>query len=245
MELRDIKASAAAYLGRKTEDLTVNNVDLGLAAMNQVRLLAELNHDFGFTRKLLTLDVSSDTGGSLENATIYGTSDAAPTVKTIVDVGQFDEVGNFIPVEWTTTQESLDRQRMDNPGTIVRYPTDGQAVCGPIGWRRFVFAGDKIYFFPKAQDVTVFTLGIIAYTFTTDWVDDDLKDESTAGAPWKLQGQQYLLWATIVQLNNLFKEFVPRQEGNLPPPQTLADAGLASLIQWDIFKFEQFRRHGR
>lgn len=242
MNLSEIKSAAAAYLGKETENLTVNTVDLGLVALNQVRKNAELNHNFGFSRKLLTLSVDGSTGGSLDAAVEYGTSDVLE-IKTLVDVGQFDEANNFIPVEWTTTEESLGRQRMDNPGSVVRYPSDGQAVAGPWGTRRFNFVGDKVYFFPKPIEAQTFTVGLIAYTFFPDWDDDDLSNE--VEDIWTKHGSQYLLWATVVQLNNLFKEFVNRQEGNLPPPSELAEAGLESLIQWDIFKYEQFRRHGR
>jgi hypothetical protein len=60
---------------------------------------------------------------------------------------------------------------------------------------------------------------------------------------WLKQGAQYLLWAAIVQINHLCKEFVFRQEGNLPPPEKLAEAALENFRQWDSFKYEQDRRH--
>ena len=60
---------------------------------------------------------------------------------------------------------------------------------------------------------------------------------------WLRQGSQYLLWAAIVQINHLCKEFVFRQEGNLPPPEKLRDDALETFKQWDSFKYEQDRRH--
>jgi hypothetical protein len=60
---------------------------------------------------------------------------------------------------------------------------------------------------------------------------------------WLKKGAQYLLWAAIVQINHLCKEFVFRQEGNLPPPEKLAEAALENFRQWDSFKYEQDRRH--
>ena len=246
MTLFEIKAATAAYLGKSVPDLTVNGVDLGLAALNQVRLNAELNHDFEFSRKLLTVSVDGVTGGSLDDAVEYGTEEPVIEIKTVVDVGTFDEFANLIPAEWSTVSESLARQRMENPRSVPRYPTDGQATSGPWGQRRFLFTANKVYFYPKATNQT-FNVGFEAYTFMPDWVDDDLIEEPEVdhGPPWSTKGQQYLLWSSVIHLNNLFKEFVFRQEGNLPPPDKLADAGLQSLISWDIFKFEQFRRHGR
>jgi hypothetical protein len=60
---------------------------------------------------------------------------------------------------------------------------------------------------------------------------------------WLRQGAQYLLWAAIVQINHLCKEFVFRQEGNLPPPEKLAEAALENFRQWDSFRYEENRRH--
>lgn len=60
---------------------------------------------------------------------------------------------------------------------------------------------------------------------------------------WLTKGSQYLLWAGIVEVNHLAKEFVFRQEGNLPPPEKLAEAALENFRQWDTFKYEQDRRH--
>jgi len=60
---------------------------------------------------------------------------------------------------------------------------------------------------------------------------------------WLKHGAQYLLWAAIVQINHLAKEFVFRQEGNLPPPEKLAESALEAFKLWDSFKYEQDRRH--
>ena len=60
---------------------------------------------------------------------------------------------------------------------------------------------------------------------------------------WLTKGSQYLLWAGIVEVNHLCKEFVFRQEGNLPPPEKLAEEALETFRQWDAFKYEQNRRH--
>ena len=60
---------------------------------------------------------------------------------------------------------------------------------------------------------------------------------------WLTKGSQYLLWGGIVEANHLAKEFVFRQEGNLPPPEKLRDSALEMFVQWDTFKYEQNRRH--
>lgn len=332
MTVLEIKTAIAAYLHRAVSDLTVNGQDLGLVAMNQVRLQAELMHDFEFSRQLVSVVVDGVVGGSLNDAVAYGTTDLVK-VKSVVDVGIFDAEGNYRPVDWTTTGDSLSQERQENPGFFLRYPTDGQAVSSPFGQNRFVFSGDSIYRFPVTPSVT-FPLAMEVYTFANDWslenaivtgatgvlpvngqygqygvfngrptylsIDDypdvyviwydktswiisilvDLGESPVnyyslastdlvptgiyvphgtfTGTPqvvtvaavsasnvWTTRGQQYIQWASIVHLNNMFKDFVFRQEGNLPPPQTLADAGFEALKAWDIFRFEQSRRHTR
>lgn len=239
MTLAEIKGAVAAYLHRTVAELSVGGVDLALVAMNQVRMQAELNHNFGFNRKLVTVTVDGVTGGSLSTAVEFGTVTPVK-VKSLVDVGILDALGNLSPINWTVVEASLNTQRSD-ARFLPRYPTDGQAVSAPIGGQRFYFSGDKIYVFPVAANTT-FTLQMWVYAFTTDWTNAD----STTNI-WTLEGSQYIQWASIIHVNHLVKDFVFRQEGNLLPqsPQTLADLGLANIITWDIFKFEQFRRHGR
>lgn len=245
MTLNQIEGAIAAYLDKEREDLTVNSVDLGLMAMNQVRQLAELNNNFEFKRGLATVTVDGVTGGSLESAILFGTNTLAK-VKSIVDVGVFDDAGNLRGVDWTTVGDSLNIARSDNNvAAVPRYPTDGQALATLNGGSRITFSGSQIMVFPFAQGYT-YTLGIEAYFFTNDWTEDDLEqDSSTFGSPWNTQGSQFLLFGSIVHLNNLYKQFVFRQEGNLPPPKDLRDESLAALIAWDIFRYEQSRRHDR
>jgi hypothetical protein len=66
--------------------------------------------------------------------------------------------------------------------------------------------------------------------------------DDTSGV-WLTKGSQYLLWAGLVEVNHMAKEFVFRQEGNLPPPEKLRDGALETFKLWDSFKFEQDRRH--
>lgn len=240
MTLLEIKTAAASYLDRTLTELNVNGQDLGLIALNTVRRRAELAWDFEFTRKLATVSVDGVTGGSLDAAVLYGT--ATPVeIKTIIEVGLFDDFGNLRPVEWTTVSESLERQRIENMRDVPRYPTDAWAETYPAGLGRFAFTGSTVYRFPKDSTAT-FLLGMEIYAATADWTGPQL---NSVIAPWTTHGSPFLLWATVVELNQLFKHFVFRQEGNLPPPQAQADAGLEAFKQWDTFRFEQSRRHGR
>lgn len=238
MTLNDIRSAAAAYLHKTVPDFTVNGVDLSLFALNQIRRTAELQNDFNFNRRLMTLFVDGVVGGSLSAAMDWFTQQPYE-IKSIVDVGQWDTDRNLSPVEWTTVAASLDLQRSEGSPPF-RYPTDGQAVSGN-GGVRVVFSGDTVFLTPKAPEQE-FEIGLEVYTFSQDWTVDDY---ATSPDPWASKGSQYLMWMLVIHLNQVFRDYVFRQEGNLPPPQALADAGLSSLITWDIFKYEQSRRHNR
>lgn len=295
-------------------------------AANQVRKTAELQHDFEFQRKLLTLSVNGITGGSLLNAVISGTATTVD-IKSIINLGLFDTDSNLRPARWSTVAEGLRNEVSRTP--IPRYPSDAGSISPWSGQlAQFTLTGDTVYAWPKttAGHIETYTLGIEAYVFDSDWTgtndvtvsspipgtfahigtydsyglywrevgsgflyrtsvtdawilngnylqsDPDppyWKLETTSQSPvgtytavgttgspvvtdsiasytnvWTKQGQQYLQWGTICQLNHLYKEFVFRQEGNLPPPEKYRDEGLATLINWDVFRYEQFRQHG-
>jgi hypothetical protein len=51
---------------------------------------------------------------------------------------------------------------------------------------------------------------------------------------WMLEnGHDFLFWRAVVELNHVTKNFVYRQEGNLMPPEKLADMAYATLVQLD------------
>lgn len=166
-------------------------------------------------------------------------------IKQIIEVGIFDEDDNLRPVNWTTVSESLERQRKDNPYTAPRYPTDGWHQSGPMGLGRFEFRGDNVFRFPKDDSANgEFELGIEVYTFHSDWTADDLLVDTDSNI-WTEEAGQFLIWGVVMELNHRFKEFVFRQEGNLPPPKELRDEALVAFMEFDAHKFERNRRHGR
>ena len=341
MTLSQIDTVIASYLGKEAPltvaDLTVNGMNLARLAQNQARREAEMNNDFSFQRQMLTLTVDSVAGGALSAAVIQGTSTTV-NLKTIVEMGTFDDNQNFLPIEWTTVEESQERQRQENRWFIPRYPTDAQYHRWPRGQRRAVIRNGQVYLYPTTDlnNPFSFPLGIEAYIFSNDWLDSGGSpvvsgaDQTSANGTYTEQGtinnyplyflrqmtafvlwfdpnklgwvitsstdffngtgytdyyllssssqdpsgtytahgafvtgptvttsadstsdiwttyaSQYLIWQSIVELNQRWKFYVPRTEGNLGPPTDRAMAALQSFIEWDINKFEQFRRHGR
>lgn len=347
MTILEIKTAAANYHGKTLAELTVGGQDLGVLGLNQARLQAELDHDFNFNRKRLTLSISTVTGGSLENAVIEGTATTV-NIKTIIDIGTFDSNNNFIPQEWTIVEGSNEQQREDNRFTGIRYPSDGDTECTAHGTRRFIIRNNTIYCWPLATTAETVTIGIEASIFSPDWtanqtiaitgttgvtafndtyylighnadrglwantdpinltgpsggvlrmlwfdpggawlmgIANDLNTAASGnyglsgtsfantpagltltghgtvtGSPlagsvvstltsgddvWTKFGFQYLQWALADQLNRTFKTWVPRTEGNLPPPTDLASTGLEAFKNWDTDKYEAHRRHYR
>jgi hypothetical protein len=331
--ITEILTGAAAYHKKVLADLTVNSLNLGIVAANQVRLNAELAHDFNFQRKLLTLDVDSVAGGSLDDAVIYDTTTEV-AIKTILDIGQVDEDGNFIPVEWTTVEEGLERQRATNTHEYVRYANNEPWQSSPSGQRRFTIMNNRLYSWPKTETSETLSVQIEAYIFSGDWQTGATMTVASAtgggstgngtysytgthngfnyythsdgvfvcyfdgdewiianslvsttnsyaitatgaagpagtytgqgtftGTPtvtvsgattepvdsviWTSHGQKFLFWGIILELNHYFKTFVGRTEGNLAPPQAQMDLALEAFKQWDVYKYEQSRRHGR
>jgi hypothetical protein len=342
MTLLQLRTQMAAYLQRTVSELIINGADLTLMALNNVRRQAEMVNDFEFSRKQVTISVNRMSGGTLLDAVLDGSPSVE--VKSVIEVGIYDDNFNLQPVEWTTVSESIERTRQVQPRLLPRYPTDSSAMLyhQNVGLPRIAFCGDDIWCVPTGDINEDFDLEIEAYTFQQDW--DAFTDSVTVsgvtnpmavnatywqygiynsrplyiniqfGSPgvlyaiwwdnvgewrvttmadlgvitppnrlmmtattmtpagayaptgtwtasttgwatvsmiagsdtsgiWLTKGCQYLLWAGIVEVNHMAKEFVFRQEGNLPPPEKLRDDALETFKMWDSFKYEQDRRH--
>lgn len=166
----ELKSTIAGILGVTVNDFTVNGIDFGLTALNAVRLHAEQGNDFEFQRKTLSLSVNTLTGGSLENAVIQGTSTPA-TIKTLIDVGQADTNGNFVPLEWTTRAESHERTRGENRygSRSLRYPSDADTQVFVGGRRRVMLDNDRVSLFPMGTVSENVTVLLDCYVYSSDW----------------------------------------------------------------------------
>lgn len=202
----------------------------------------DLGDDEGNFFSLATTN-QSPAGTYSTNGSATGTAVVAVTntftIKSIIDIGIYDEDGNLRPSEWTTVSEGLERQRGENPYSSYRYPTDAQALTEPCGIRRFEVSNNQIYSWPKST-TDDFAIGIECYTFQNDWTTTTNIDDI-----WTKHAHKYLVWGTVVFLNYRFKTFVYRQEGNLQSPEKLRDEGLEAFREWDSDRYETNRRHGR
>lgn len=111
-------------------------------------------------------------------------------------------------------------------------------------WQIGAAVGDSVTdFWAQAGDFDTPLAG--AYTANGTYINTLTLTVAPVEDVWTIHASQYLLWAAIVHINFRFKEFAFRQEGNLPPPTQLAEAGLAAFVEWDSYTYEQNRRHGR
>jgi hypothetical protein len=240
MTILQLETTAANYFGLSVADLTKNGVDMALVNLNLARQEAEQQYDWEFSRVLAQVSVDEVTGGSLVGAVLRSDGVTTVNVGTVVDMGYFDENGNLRAVDWTTAGENLVRQREENRYKESRhhYHTD-EEYCLHTADHRLVCRGQQVFRYPLGTAGNVHTVGIECYSYQTDWTS------TTSTDIWTTKGAKYLLWQTIVNLNYMYKFYVPRQEGNLASPEKLAAAGLDAFRDWDASFYEQGRTHGR
>jgi len=200
---------------------------LFLQAVNNAIRRAEMGHDFGFMSKSLEGTIPSGDGGlSMTGLTVYG-GGTTHDVKVIERVWCRGADDALVPARHESRGRLADR--LIELGDAAGY---GEAN-GPVEGRFLVY-GDKLFVYPTNQteatnvviDANVWATKVTAVTNTSEFVT---------------YGFEYMQWATVVELNHLFKTFVPRQEGNLDPPKRERDDALRRLIDWDVAQVEANR----
>lgn len=208
--LANIEKDIAGLMGLTVADFTPSGLNsLSLAALNKVRRRAELSHDFEFSRKLVELNVDGATGGSLLNAKLHSDGTTAVTVKSVLEVGVFDEDDNLRPVLWTTVAEGLERQRKDNRGNLGWWGARDDQRAAPFGGARFEFSGTDVFSWPK-DSTADYVLGLEVYSMQADWTAADLTGVATvAGSGTSAINGTYTLQGTY----NSFPLFVKLTSG--------------------------------
>lgn len=233
MNIGDLKAIIVAYFREDISHFTVGGQDLLLVALNSVRKQAELVHDFEYSKVSVDLVVDDVIGGDLSDAVLSGTDDGVD-VKSVIQVG-IVVTGDVVPARFSTTtsiaKEHLHR-RWPRDRWDQRYPDDAECKDGRYSRSRVLQFGSKLFRYPFGTTGEQTTLTLEVYKWFADYAEDEDEDLFTK------HGHNYLKWAAIIEVNHLFKRFVPRQEGNLAPPTGLADQALQALIAWDEYIVE-------
>jgi hypothetical protein len=151
------------------------------------------------------------------------------SIKRVCNVSLPVAAGYYFPTEFLTNDEWLERiQRLGG-----REHYNSAKTLEEIGVSQFnavaIQQGQVISLAPPPLFTfpTVAQLSVIRWQ--PDYVNGTDTDFFTERAP------DFLIWKAVLEINNYFKVFVGRQEGNIDEKAVgaMADAAFASLIQWD------------
>jgi hypothetical protein len=137
--------------------------------------------------------------------------------------------GFYVPIEFLTNDEWNERVAVQYGRQHYNSAKTGEE----IGLSQFnavaVQQGQTISLEPEPQFTFPIVSKLSAIRWLADYTADTDTDFMTQFAP------DFLMWRAIVEINNYFKVFVKRTEGNVDEAfvQTMADTALQALIVWD------------
>ena len=172
----------------------------------------------------------------------YAAAGPFSSIKEVVALSTTRQDGNKIPLDFTTPDIPIERDRYEielsaynTPET--RYPSDAQFLArgntATITLRNGVF---NIY--PLATTTyTPLSVNIEGYGWllnfdTTDYVTTIPKNFIVE------HGFSWLMWTIVLELNYIFQRFVPRQEGVSAPPEKAQAAAWRQLVIWDTYQID-------
>jgi hypothetical protein len=208
MTIEQLKTKIFLYFGlaETSDEFELDDEDFLLDAINAAKKTAELRHAFELNKKLIVIPVTASAGGNWMEATIAGT-ETDVSVRSLKKAYLIGDGGAYkeVPMEYRSLATGVDStQRPEVHAHII---------------------GDTIHLTPR-QDASLY---VDAYIWTPDFTDESDTDSS-----WFLrQGDQYLFWGALWELNHKQKEWVPRQEGNLTLSNEKVEEELQKLIAWD------------
>jgi hypothetical protein len=228
MNIGTLKLAIAGYLEKDASSFVVNGVDLLLFALNNARKNAEKLHDFSFLYKYGKLLIPSGEDGSTfaSVTTVGGTA-----VKCKKVIRAYRRIaGGDLPLRITPKKLLSDIKRMNLDDAVydaahARVLADYERAQGVEFSNRVILNGQSVYFHPAPTEQIELRLDYVAWADTYDAdTDEDFFCEYAA---------DYLMYQGIVEANHLTGTFAYRQEGNVQPPEKLANAALQSLIEQD------------
>lgn len=241
MNLLELKATVAAYHHVGVEELTKGPVDLFIVAANNARKELEQLHDFELCRCVAELDIDGVAGGALTDAVITPAG-VFSGIKELTDVSGMRLNGEYVPLDLTRADISLERDRYElelsnDFWPENRYPSDAQFL-NRSGAATLALLGNTLYNWPRRLETTdtPFSTTLNCIGWLKDYTQDQLLAETAVAQDFILDvGFSYLQWTIIIELNYLFQTYVPRQEGNVGSPTAMKQEALRKLILWDSF----------
>lgn len=247
--LGTLKAELAGLFGLTVADFSANGKDLLTSAINNAVRKAQANHDFEKSKVLCDLVVDAATGGVFTadsggtNALkLHGTSTAVELAR-IIDMGPYDDndIG-LIAKTWMTYDEYTTRERSRTGYEYdpeFRYPANDRPGVEGV---QYLVIGDRIRPIPTGEAGTTSTLGIYGCKLFAVYPEGNLSDSTEDF--FLRYGHDYLMWEAALMLNHFKKEWVPRQEGNLNPPEKLRSEAWDAFIKWDTYLYLKFPEGG-
>ncbi len=226
MTLGNLKTKIARYLQKPEAEFVSGDQDMLLEALESARIQAEQR--YSWNRQRASLDVVVPPAGYDFTDDNIKTIDNAWMVKD----GQTYAIQVRTQKSFATRAQRIMRSR--GGAGFSRYPDD--AVLNPFlscksSQRQLVFHGNTIKVEPALTVNTTIRLDCQTWMETYYEQDDTYED-------WMLQyGHSYLFWQAVIEVNHFTKSFIPRQEGNLPPPERLAAQALEDLRNHDSSRF--------
>jgi len=223
MTLLEIRKKLARYLQRSLEEFAADGQDLLIEALENARLNAEKTYNWEPQQTSLVV-VVQPTGTSLDTS-----------IKAVT--GAWIMLGDEpYPLSVRKQADIFVRQsklRRANNGS--RYLSDADSVTPGLTRSQYqlVFHGKLATLVPAQTTPKTITLDI------QEWMDT-YRGKADSYTDWMLtQGSDYLFWQSINELNFLTKNFIPRQEGNMAPPERQAAEALLKLHDYDAHSFSR------
>lgn len=187
--------------------------------------------------------VYTPVGTATGNLTLTAASQAMWSgIKEVIAVQRTNTDGILVPLDFTRADIPIERDRYElemseDYEAYRRYPSDAALLQrGTNG--TIIQRGGKLFVYPvDAITSTPLSVTLEAYGRLADYTATNLND--TEPTDFFVQyGSTYMQYAIICELNYLFQTFVPREVGNLSPPEKAKEEAWRNLILWDTYQVD-------
>jgi hypothetical protein len=239
MDIPTLKVKIASYLQKVPSDFIISdppapNVDLLLEAINESHQRAMQFHDFEFAKISVDALVDLDSGVPISPLPIHNGGDGVlVTVKKVLRAYIADGYGGVRPIKFVSRDwQYADTGQRWNGVPYPWAPVQRDMPSYPTFFEIYlVQQANQLIIYPSAK-VVVPQNPLPVFLDVIRYFPDYTGTENNTD--FLLQfGSKWLMWDACCNLNTLVKEYVPRQEGNIPAPTDQRDQAWQELIAWD------------
>lgn len=165
------------------------------------------------------------------------------SIREVLAVTRQRPDGTYIPLDFARADIPIERDRTelefsDNLFPYLRYPSDAQINARGTN-SSIIQRGNSLFIYPRytAGVTTPFACRLECFGWLKELTSDNYLD--TAPSNFFLDyGFSWLQWYCIVDLNYIFKTFVPRTEGNLVSPEAARENAWQKLVLFDNYRVD-------